>query len=209
MPEKKIVILDAHPVFTKGLKHIIDNEDGFSVVDCCHNLSDLELSLAVIPADILIVDCSGQDDESELKKLITHLYAAYPEMAIVMLGESHRHQHLCREMQDNVKAYLSKTFSEENIIKGLGRVRHFLLKKRNNNSTLPPINEVTKSEELPWLTKRERKVIECLQSGFSVTQTARHVNRSVKTISTQKRTAMRKLGITSEKELYQLNINRV
>ena len=209
MPENKIVILDAHPVFTKGLKYLIDNEDGLSVVDCCHNISELKLSLAVLPADILIVDCLGQDDETELKKLVTHLYAVYPEMAIVMLGENHRHQHLCGEMHDKVKAYLCKTFSEENIIKGLGRVRHFLLKNRKNNPALPQIKEAAKSDVLPWLTKRERTVIECLQSGFSVTQTARHVNRSVKTISTQKRTAMRKLGVKNEKELFQLNMNRI
>ncbi|WP_336777677.1 response regulator transcription factor [Pantoea sp. USHLN256] len=209
MFENKVIILDEHPMYTMGLKYIINNEEGFNVVDCCHNYSDLLLSLSVIPADIVIIDCASHKGDAGLEKLLVHIKSSYPNIAIVMLGDSPQHQSLCSEMQDKIRAYLCKSFTAENIIKGLYRVRHFLLHSNKKTGYLAKEKEAIDLESISWLTQKEKTVIGYLQSGYSVTQTAMRVNRSVKTISTQKRTAMRKLGITSEKELYQLNLNKI
>jgi DNA-binding NarL/FixJ family response regulator len=54
------------------------------------------------------------------------------------------------------------------------------------------------------LSVKEREVIRCFLEGMSVTQIARKFNRSTKTISTQKSTAFRKLGVTSDGELFKI-----
>ncbi|WP_154667015.1 LuxR C-terminal-related transcriptional regulator [Chania multitudinisentens] len=48
----------------------------------------------------------------------------------------------------------------------------------------------------------EIKVYHLLQEGFSITQIAKKISRSVKTVSSHKRSMMGKLGIDSEVELY-------
>jgi len=47
-------------------------------------------------------------------------------------------------------------------------------------------------------------VLRLLLVGQSVTEIAQRLNRSIKTVSTQKQTAYRKLNIQSDAELFQL-----
>ena len=55
------------------------------------------------------------------------------------------------------------------------------------------------------LTSREQEVIRCYLAGMTVSEIAEKFNRSIKTISTQKTSAFRKLGVTSNNELFKLN----
>jgi two-component system, NarL family, captular synthesis response regulator RcsB len=69
----------------------------------------------------------------------------------------------------------------------------------------------TPSESLPpeggadpaILSKREAEVVRLYAQGLSVTQIAEHLHRSVKTVSQQKNDAMRKLGVTSNTQLFE------
>jgi two-component system capsular synthesis response regulator RcsB len=53
------------------------------------------------------------------------------------------------------------------------------------------------------LSKRELEVVRLFVSGMTITEIAGQLRRSIKTISTQKNTAMRKLGIERDSELFQ------
>ncbi|MGE8356284.1 MAG: response regulator transcription factor [Microvirgula sp.] len=55
----------------------------------------------------------------------------------------------------------------------------------------------------PALTPRELEVIRLFVTGDSVSDIARQLNRSVKTVSTQKRQGSRKLGVSNDRELYE------
>nr|WP_255557995.1 LuxR C-terminal-related transcriptional regulator [Dyella sp. ASV24] len=52
------------------------------------------------------------------------------------------------------------------------------------------------------VSRREVEVIRFLAQGLTVSEIARRLDRSVKTISQQKRDAMRKLNLESDKQLY-------
>lgn len=52
------------------------------------------------------------------------------------------------------------------------------------------------------LTLREREVLSCLEQGKSLMETANEMNLKDKTVSTHKRTAMRKLNFKRNHELY-------
>ena len=54
------------------------------------------------------------------------------------------------------------------------------------------------------LSFREREVLRCCLDGMSVTQIALKFERSVKTISTQKQAAFKKLGLRSDNELFKI-----
>ncbi|MGL5387366.1 MAG: helix-turn-helix transcriptional regulator [Enterobacterales bacterium] len=60
----------------------------------------------------------------------------------------------------------------------------------------------TSSSELYRLTEAELQVIELLHAGYSVTQIASRLCRSVKTVSTHKRHLMHKLQVSNEIELF-------
>lgn len=48
-----------------------------------------------------------------------------------------------------------------------------------------------------------------LQMGLNVTQIAERLNRSVKTISSQKMTAMRKLDLESNRDIFELKLDEM
>lgn len=58
--------------------------------------------------------------------------------------------------------------------------------------------------EHPWLTDHEREVLRCSLAGLPVIRIAAKLGRSAHTISTQKRTAFRKLDIHSDFDLFGL-----
>src|SRR6201990_2927926 len=53
------------------------------------------------------------------------------------------------------------------------------------------------------LSKRELEVVRLFVSGMTIKEISEQLNRSIKTISTQKNTAMRKLGLERDSELFQ------
>jgi two-component system, NarL family, captular synthesis response regulator RcsB len=62
--------------------------------------------------------------------------------------------------------------------------------------------KVARERERPALTKRENEVVRLLASGLTVSEISQQLHRSKQTISTQKNTAMRKLGIERDADLY-------
>lgn len=68
----------------------------------------------------------------------------------------------------------------------------------------PRVSELTHAgiSRSEILTEREMDVLECLMNGKSVTAVATILQRDIRTVSTHKRNAMRKLGFCSDYELY-------
>nr|WP_255557917.1 LuxR C-terminal-related transcriptional regulator [Dyella sp. ASV24] len=58
------------------------------------------------------------------------------------------------------------------------------------------------ADDHPALSKRETEVLRLFASGFTVTEIAGQLNRSVKTISRQKMDAMNKLGLKNDLDVY-------
>jgi two-component system capsular synthesis response regulator RcsB len=54
----------------------------------------------------------------------------------------------------------------------------------------------------PQLSGKEREVVRMLASGMTVSQIAARVNRSISTISKQKSTAMNRLCISTDVDLF-------
>jgi DNA-binding NarL/FixJ family response regulator len=69
---------------------------------------------------------------------------------------------------------------------------------------LQPASEPLDALQAASLSAREQEVIRCYLAGMTVSEIAEKFNRSIKTISTQKTAAFRKLGVTSNNGLFKL-----
>ena len=67
--------------------------------------------------------------------------------------------------------------------------------------TLEALDMLVKNGELSF---REREVLRCFLAGMSVTQIALKFERSIKTISTQKQAAYKKLGVRNDNEIFKI-----
>ncbi|WP_455851571.1 LuxR C-terminal-related transcriptional regulator [Pantoea endophytica] len=204
MNKNNVIILNDHPIFLEGLKRIINHESEFIVTDCCKNSSELFFSLSLAPANIALIDCSRPKGDLNIKALIDQLSLNYPTMTIVAMGDGPQQQKLSDTLKPQIKSYFCKSLTPENLINGL---RHIWTNHCQPEQSLLDDNVDADNFIKQRLSAKEKTVVEYLHAGLTVSQTALRLSRSVKTISSQKRAAMRKLGIVRDSDIFRLDIN--
>ncbi|PKH19333.1 hypothetical protein CIG19_20005 [Enterobacterales bacterium CwR94] len=205
--KKKIVIMSNHPLYLYGLKHILNESPAFRVLDCCINTDELNYSLSIFKANMVIIDLSQPEGGVNIKETVVKLHKYYPDITLVALGESPCHQLLSMNLRPMVKIYLCKSLPVNDILSGLKWAHNYHSCDVKSNHYAD--KKCSPNIRTTLLTAREKFILEYIHAGLSVSQVAQRVNRSVKTVSTQKRTAMKKLGITSNHDIYQLDLSEI
>ncbi|WP_394521336.1 LuxR C-terminal-related transcriptional regulator [Pantoea sp. SGAir0184] len=209
MRKFKVIILDDHPVFLSGLRHLISEDPDIIITDTCISASEMLLSLSLNPADIALIDFSRPSDDMQIISLINELHEHYPHILLIAVGESLPHRQSAAQVKQLLYTYLCKSLPPRVYLKVLKAACRKVNDGNSGKIYGASAGITQKSCAHQNLSCKEKKIIEYLQAGFSVTQTAQRTHRSVKTVSSQKRNAMRKLGITHEKEIYGLNLQDI
>ncbi|MFB0810129.1 response regulator [Aeromonas salmonicida] len=200
----KIILADDHPLILTGIRSLIaHNQPGCEVVAEAHQVSELLNTLQQHNCDLLITDFSMPGDErSDGLTMIQQLKRDYPTLPILVLTQIHNAGILQSLLQLGVSGVLLKkaVISElsdaiRQILSGhsyIGSSVKILLAEAGLDHHTASIQ----------LTPKESEVVRLLASGMSVTQVAEYLHRSVKTISTQKKSAMLRLGLQSDSALF-------
>ncbi|MFC6300275.1 response regulator [Pseudomonas sp. CCM 7893] len=203
-----IIVADDHPVVALGISKMLENAPDFHLVASTATISDLFDVLKELPCDVLICDYSFEDDdEPDGLLLLDRLLRTYPKLKIILLTAHDDLVILQRAMQSGVSGFLSKVSSEFSVLPQV--IRRVLDGERFVDSTTSKIlikNMLENNMHAPTLsavalTARELEVVRLFSKGMSVTDIAQCTDRSVKTISTQKKKAMTKLGAHNDVEL--------
>lgn len=202
----RVVVADDHPVILFGAEHALLKFPGIQVVARARQSTELIKALQSTTCDVLVTDLAmpgGQYGDG--LPLIGYLRRNFPEVPIVVLTMLENAALLKRLGELGVIAVVHKSDDLSHI--GLA-VQHV---SRNLEYMSPQvkialeslrINSGGKSEEV-ILSKRELEVVRLFVSGMTIKEISEKLNRSIKTISTQKNTAMRKLGLDRDSELFQ------
>ncbi|MFX1763658.1 response regulator transcription factor [Paraburkholderia sp. A1RI-2L] len=202
----RVVVADDHPVILFGAEHALLKFPGIQVVGRARQSTELIKALQTTPCDVLVTDLAmpgGQYGDG--LPLIGYLRRNFPNIPIVVLTMLENAALLKRLGELGVIAVVHKSDDLSHI--GLA-VQHV---SRNLEYMSPQvkvaleslrINSGGKNEEV-ILSKRELEVVRLFVSGMTIKEISEKLNRSIKTISTQKNTAMRKLGLDRDSELFQ------
>jgi len=202
----RVVVADDHPVILFGAEHALLKFPGIQVVGRARQSTELIKALQTTPCDVLVTDLAmpgGQYGDG--LPLIGYLRRNFPEIPIVVLTMLENAALLKRLGELGVIAVVHKSDDLSHI--GLA-VQHV---SRNLEYMSPQVkialeslrmNNGGKNEEV-ILSKRELEVVRLFVSGMTIKEISEKLNRSIKTISTQKNTAMRKLGLDRDSELFQ------
>jgi len=202
----RVVVADDHPVILFGAEHALLSFPGIQVVGRARQSTELVKALQSGPCDVLVTDLAmpgGQYGDG--LPLIGYLRRNFPNIPIVVLTMLENAALLKRLGELGVIAVVHK--SDDLSHSGLA-VQHV---SRNLEYMSPQvkvaldqlrINAGGKTDEV-ILSKRELEVVRLFVSGMTIKEISEKLNRSIKTISTQKNTAMRKLGLDRDSELFQ------
>lgn len=215
MKRLRIALLDDHAVVRHGLVARLTAEADITVVGAYSTSRELMAGLLLEPADVLLLDYALGPDELDGVSLIRALRAKFPDCPILVLSTHHEPATVALALRVGARGFVGKGEEMAELVKALRKVESGAVYLSAEMSYR--VAEATTAFDARGgddgadalllgaaLSAREREVIRCYLAGMTVTEIAEKFKRSIKTISSQKATAFRKLGVTSNNELFKI-----
>ncbi|EMH1276881.1 response regulator transcription factor [Enterobacter hormaechei] len=212
----RITVLDEQPVVCRGIQSILTDKEGLELIGLFGNRRDLIAILRSREVDLLVLDYQLGGEEIDGLYLIKYLRAQFPQLKILIYSSIASPVILQLVMHAGVRGYVSKNEDTDMVVHAIRQVgggKTFITHEMQRQLDL--FREAdAKSENELWheganisvlkrvLSPRETEVIRCYLAGMTLMQIAAKYSRSRKTISCQKQTALRKLGLRSDLELF-------
>lgn len=206
-----VVIADDHPIVLVGVRELIERNERFRVVGEAVCSSALISLLESTRVDLVITDFNmpGDSPYGDGLKLVEYLTRHFPQVRVLVLTMISNPLILTRLQELGVLAVIQKHQLHDEIQAALKAIA------RGNpiRNVGPAPTSVIESgadlnERFTRLSPKEHEILRLFVGGQSVNEIARNLNRSAKTISTQKVAAMRKLEVGSDRDLLAYCIER-
>ena len=204
-----VIIIDDHPLFSRGLAQLIETQDSFKVSGMAKNRNEALDLLGKVTPDLAIVDLNlGQEDGLELIKDIVIIH---PKTKILVLSMHDERFYAERALKAGAKGYIMKEEAETQVIDAIKTVVKGDIylseaeKKRINND----ISQEASKESfdlISTLSDRQLQIFTLIGKGIGTVEIANKLNLSIKTIDTHKENIKAKLHCASSGELRQMAI---
>lgn len=198
----RIMIIDDHPLFRKGVSQIISDDPNFEVIgEAASGQEGLDLAEELQP-DLVLLDLNmkGMDGLETLRRFKqTDLLARY-----VILTVSDSEDDLMEALKSGADGYLLKDMEPEdlraNLMKasvGVTVLQESLTDVLKKALTEP---DTKVRQEDAGLTDRENEILDCLAEGMNNKNIARKLGISDTTVKVHIKNILRKLNLTSRLE---------
>jgi DNA-binding NarL/FixJ family response regulator len=205
MSKIRILITEDHKTVRQGLKMIVAAETDMEVVGEAGNGQEAIALAQELKPDVVIMDISmpglnGIEATTELKKIA-------PFIKILTMTRHTDRAYIRKLMQAGVSGYVLKQSESEELLRAIRKIA------AGENYLDPAITEMVfdlcapkqnkqrgEIESIP-LSERESEVLRLISRGYSNKEIAVRLKTSVKTIETQKASALRKLNISGRNEI--------
>lgn len=205
-PVLRILLADDHPIFRMGLRAVIEKAPGLLVAGEVGSPLQLTEWLHSQPCDLLVTDfMMPVQDQQDGLRLLEYVQRYWPTLPILVVTSLINPGVLRAMLHAGVKGLIGKSSLIEELPMALAQLRrNKLFIARSVTQALRESGEhrIDQLYEQEPLSPRELEVTRLFAAGLSVGQIAAAVNRSKQTISAQKGTAMRKLGVPSDAALF-------
>jgi len=205
----RIVIADDHPVVMLGIRALLKEHGSLKVVAEASNGRELLALLASEPCDLLITDFSMpyEDGSGDGLPLLRRVRRDHPALPIIVLTMLHNPALTRGMLAAGINGLVAKGAMTKELQLAVGAVmngRTYICETmREHVIDWSPSAEPDGAADPAVLSQREVEVVRLYAQGLSVTHIAEQLHRSVKTVSQQKNDAMRKLGLTSNTQLFE------
>ncbi|AGB84049.1 response regulator containing a CheY-like receiver domain and an HTH DNA-binding domain [Serratia sp. FGI94] len=192
---KKILIADDHPVFLLGLRALITStfSNRYTISGEAQSVDQLLMLLDQDIPDVLLTDFNMPGEkQSDGLRLISTLRRKFPSLPIVVVTVLSNQGLINSILAAGVYAVINKQSLAAELTLCLDK----LLQGKSYQSPVV-------AQEHALMSPRELEVVRLLVQGHSVNQIAAMLCRTKQTISAQKKSAMNKIGVSSDLELFE------
>jgi DNA-binding NarL/FixJ family response regulator len=197
----RVLLADDHAIVRVGLKEILADTGDIAVAGEASSGQEVLARIRDNDYDVAVLDMS-MPGRSGIE-LIRQVKDEKPRLRILVLTMHSEQQYAVRALKAGASGYLTKESAPDQLVTAIRRIAGggaFVSPETAEQLAL----EATRATEGPphtLLSDREFQVFELIVNGKSVTDIARQLALSVKTVSTHKTRILHKMGVTSEAEL--------
>jgi DNA-binding NarL/FixJ family response regulator len=201
---KRIVIVDDHPLFRKGLEELIHSDGTFAVCGEASNASEGIEVIRKLGPDLAIVDLSLPGANGI--ELIKNIRAEFPKVPILVLSMHDESLYALRALRAGAEGYVMKHEAMANVIQAI----HEVFSGRPYLSPAMAAQVITKfahhdaegeTDAVARLSDRELEILELIGKGHEVRQIAKLLHLSPKTVETHRAHIKDKLDLKNSREV--------
>lgn len=197
----KILIADDHTIFREGLKHILTEYSDLIVTDEARNGQEVLEKVWSNEYDIVLLDISmpGMNGLEVLKRLRKEK----PKLSVLVLSMHPEEQYAVRVLKSGASGYLTKESATDELITAIRKISQGRKYITSSLAERLALGLETDAEKPPHetLSDREYQVLLMIASGKTITQIAKELFLSVKTVSSHRSHILEKMEMKTNAEL--------
>ena len=200
---KRIVIVDDHPLFRKGLEQLIkSSDDAFKI---CGEAGDAAEGMAVIrqlKPDLAIVDLSLPGANGI--ELIKNIRAEFQKLPVLILSMHDESLYALRALRAGAQGYVMKQEALENVIVAIREVlagRPYLSSEMSAKLITNFASGSNQASPTDKLSDRELEILELIGKGRDVREIAKVLHISAKTVETHRAHIKEKLNLKNARQV--------
>lgn len=196
----KIVIIDDHALFRAGLVAILKKEPRFDIVGEYRSFTPVRPLIPNLDAHVILVDISlGKESGLEVATYIKNVNSS---LKVIVLSSHKEEFYVVNALEAGVDGYIHKDAEPEELIAGIHKVLNGGRFYSIEISSLLINNIYNKPHRgLPFLTNKEKQIIQYLMDGHSSKEIAATLDVSPRTIETHRANVLNKFGLKNTTEL--------
>lgn len=191
----RLALLDDHDVVRRGTALHLGTDFRFQIVASHPSSDGFARALQKHRVDVAIVDITLAPGDLSGVALIEHLRERAPRTPLLAFAGQASAAAIAHLLAAGISGYVGKSEPLTELAEAVVRVSQGLYRV--------PVACRQRPGQEP-LSRNEREVLRLLLAGLTVSEIAQRRHRSVKTVSTQKVAALRKLGLRNDAEIYSL-----
>lgn len=212
-----VMLLDDHDFILHGICLTLSAHSDIRVLGSYTHSQQLFAALARLTVDVVVMDYCLRPGEMDGLNLIRGLRLRCPQARVLVISSLYTPATVSLALRCGATGFIGKELDAEVLPTAVRKVASGQVYVHPSMAARLADNDVevddlvgspsaTEGSALTvrssTLTIREHEVLRCCLQGQSVTDIAQKFSRSVKTISAQKQSAFRKLGLRNNNELF-------
>lgn len=205
MPPVKVLVVDDHTLFRKGIINLLQAQSGIEVVgEAKDGREGIALARQLRP-DVILMDvqmpgCNGIEATGAIRQEL-------PEARIIMLTVSEQDEDLFSAIKAGARGYLLKSVEPDHLLKaidllmkGEAVIPHNMASKLLTEFSAianKPASKTDASGDYQLLTNREKEILQTLSNGASNKEIANALNISEHTVKIHLKNILKKLQVNN------------
>ncbi len=212
----KVLLADDHDVVRKGMKMLLEDEEGVTVIGEASDGADAVEKVRVLLPDVVILDLTMPKMTGiEAAAIISQ---EFPSVKILIFSMHNNREYIINSVENGANGYLLKDTSKEELLRALtvvseGRkyfppeiseviIDELLAKSGNGNASIP----VDAKAIFQKITPKERQILDLIIQGYNSREIADKLFLSIRTVDNHRANMMKKTKAKNTADLVKMAI---